>query len=51
MRRCASITIAASASLLRARPLCGAHHDRFGRIVLVEVNPYTGAFIGEFRIL
>jgi hypothetical protein len=24
-------------------------HDRFGRVVLVEVNPYTGAFIGEFR--
>ena len=24
--------------------------NRFGRIVLVEVNPYTGAFIGEFRI-
>ena len=24
--------------------------DRFGRAVLVEVNPYTGAFIGEFRI-
>ena len=22
----------------------------FGRTVLVEVNPYTGAFIGEFRI-
>jgi hypothetical protein len=24
--------------------------DRFGRTVFVEVNPYTGAFIGEFRI-
>ncbi len=24
--------------------------NRFGRPVLVEVNPYTGAFIGEFRI-
>ncbi|HEY2835887.1 MAG TPA: hypothetical protein VGI89_04895 [Rhizomicrobium sp.] len=24
--------------------------NRFGRTVLVEVNPYTGAFIGEFRI-
>ncbi len=23
--------------------------DRFGRTVFVEVNPYTGAFIGEFR--
>jgi hypothetical protein len=25
-------------------------HDRRGRPVIVEVNPYTGAFIGEFRI-
>ena len=24
--------------------------DPFGRAVLVEVNSYTGAFIGEFRI-
>ena len=24
--------------------------NRFGRPVRVEVNPYTGAFIGEFRI-
>ncbi len=24
--------------------------NRFGRTVFVEVNPYTGAFIGEFRI-
>jgi hypothetical protein len=24
--------------------------NRFGRTVLVEVNPFTGAFIGEFRI-
>jgi len=24
--------------------------NRFGHPVLVEVNPYTGAFIGEFRI-
>ena len=33
----------------------GSHYvvrtiDPFGRTVLVEVNPYTGAFIGEFRI-
>ena len=25
-------------------------HDRFGRLVVVEVDPYTGAFLGEFRI-
>jgi hypothetical protein len=25
-------------------------HDRFGHAVLVEVNPYTGALIGEFRV-
>ena len=25
-------------------------HNRFGRVVFVEVNPYTGAFIGEMRI-
>lgn len=24
--------------------------NRFGRTVFVEVNPYTGAFVGEFRI-
>ena len=24
--------------------------NRFGRVVFVEVNPYTGAFMGEFRI-
>jgi hypothetical protein len=24
--------------------------DRFGRAVFVEVDPYTGAFIGEFRV-
>jgi hypothetical protein len=24
--------------------------NRFGRIVFVEVDPYTGAFLGEFRI-
>ena len=24
--------------------------NRFGRTVFVEVNPYTGAFLGEFRI-
>ena len=23
---------------------------RFGRTLLVEINPYTGAFIGEFRV-
>lgn len=23
--------------------------NRFGRVVLVDVNPFTGAFIGEFR--
>jgi hypothetical protein len=33
----------------------GSHYvvrtiNPFGRTVLVEVNPYTGAFIGEFRI-
>ena len=33
----------------------GSHYvvrtiNRFGRPVMVEVNPYTGAFIGEFRI-
>ena len=33
----------------------GSHYvvrtiNRFGRPVVVEVNPYTGAFIGEFRI-
>ena len=25
-------------------------YDRFGHTVFVEVDPYTGAFIGEFRI-
>jgi hypothetical protein len=25
-------------------------HDRFGRIVFVQVNPYSGAFIGEVRL-
>jgi hypothetical protein len=24
-------------------------YDRFGRVVLVEVNPYTGGFIGVIR--
>jgi hypothetical protein len=24
--------------------------DRFGHIVFVEIDPYTGAFIGEFRV-
>lgn len=24
-------------------------YDRFGRVVFVEVNPYTGGFIGEVR--
>ena len=33
----------------------GSHYvvrtiNPFGRTVFVEVNPYTGAFIGEFRI-
>ena len=23
--------------------------NRFGRVVFVEIDPYTGAFIGEFR--
>ncbi|HWA92832.1 MAG TPA: hypothetical protein VG889_22565 [Rhizomicrobium sp.] len=25
-------------------------YNRFGRVVFVEVNPYTGAFIGEIRL-
>ncbi len=25
-------------------------HDRFGRVVMVRINPYTGAFIGTFRL-
>ena len=25
-------------------------YNRFGRTVFVEIDPYTGAFIGEFRI-
>jgi hypothetical protein len=25
-------------------------HDRFGRIVMVEVDPFTGAYLGMFRI-
>ncbi len=25
-------------------------HDRFGRLVVVEIDPSTGAFLGEFRI-
>jgi hypothetical protein len=25
-------------------------HDRFGRIVFVQVDPYSGAFIGEVRL-
>jgi hypothetical protein len=25
-------------------------YNRFGRIVFVEVNPYTGGFIGEIRL-
>jgi Ni/Co efflux regulator RcnB len=24
-------------------------YDRFGRVVFVEMNPYTGGFMGEFR--
>jgi len=24
--------------------------DRFGHTVFVEIDPYTGAFIGEFRV-
>ena len=25
-------------------------YNRFGRVVFVEVNPYTGGFIGEIRL-
>jgi hypothetical protein len=25
-------------------------HDRFGRVVLVEINPWTGAFLGLLRV-
>ena len=25
-------------------------HDRFGHVVLVQIDPYTGAYIGEVRI-
>jgi hypothetical protein len=25
-------------------------HDRFGRVVFVQVDPYSGAFIGEIRL-
>lgn len=25
-------------------------HDRFGRIVFVQVDPYSGAFMGEVRL-
>jgi hypothetical protein len=25
-------------------------YDRFGRVVFVEINPYTGGFIGEIRL-
>ena len=25
-------------------------HDRFGRVVFVQVDPYSGAFIGEVRL-
>jgi hypothetical protein len=25
-------------------------HDRFGRIVFVQVDPYSGAFIREVRL-
>jgi hypothetical protein len=25
-------------------------HDRFGHVVLVRVDPYSGAFLGEFRM-
>jgi hypothetical protein len=25
-------------------------HDRFGRIVLVRIDPYSGAFLGEIRL-
>lgn len=25
-------------------------HDRFGRTVFVEVDPYSGVFLGEFRL-
>ena len=24
--------------------------DRFGHVVFVEIDPYTGAFIGQFRV-
>ena len=24
--------------------------NRFGRVVFVEINPYTGTFLGEFRV-
>ena len=51
MTRCACITIAAS-----AHPIFVHGHyvvrsfNRFGHVVFVEVDPYTGAFIGEFRV-
>ncbi len=25
-------------------------HDRFGRVVLVRIDPYSGAFLGTFRL-
>ncbi len=25
-------------------------HDRFGRVVMVRVNPYTGSYLGVFRM-
>ena len=28
----------------------GRSHDRFGHLVLVELDPFTGRFIGEVRI-
>ena len=50
-RRCASIIIAASPIPIFVH----GHYvvksfNRFGRVVFVEVDPYTGAFMGEFRV-
>jgi hypothetical protein len=25
-------------------------HDRFGRLVFVQIDPYSGAFLGEIRL-
>ena len=49
--RCACITIAASATpvFLRGHYVVKSF-NRFGHVVFVEVNPYTGDFLGEFRI-